>query len=329
MKQHRFHHQHFALDENNNLVNIVKAQRDGGAYYCPYCKNQVMTKCGQIREWHFAHYPGADCDYYRYLHSLAQIEIRDWFNKTNEIDVFLDVPSFAECINIENCSFVDKLKICRETMRSSKQRYNLKQWYTTATSNENWECAGHKYKVDIMCPCKVAGKNPLFFSIVVPEASTPKGLKESGLKIIEIKIKSEQDIENFVNGKYELRDKTFWSEDAHVRLYGFEPKGETRKIQGKRSLSKFVLFPDMRWRIEETDCESFKEHEKGSIYEVSFLEGKQRGTVSRLFLARAIALGFDCFESQLNKWSIPYLQEKFIKDKNEGYIVDEWLSDNL
>lgn len=325
MKQHRFHHQHFALDGNNNLVNIVKAQRDGGAYYCPYCKNQVMTKCGQIREWHFAHYPGADCDYYRYLHSLAQIEIRDWFNKTNEIDVFLDVPSFVQCTDIDDCPFVDKLKICSESTRSSEQRFNLKRWYTAASSNGHWEYKGHVFHADIMCPCKVPGKNPLFFNISVPEHGLSNDFKESGMKIIEIKIKSEQEIEDFINGKYKLSSLP-WDEGKHVQLYNFEPKGETKKIQGKRSLSKFILFPDMRWRIEATDCKSFKERVKGSIYEVSFLEGKQRGTVSRLFLARAVGLGFDYFETQVNKWSIPYLQEKFLKDKNAGYIIDEWLS---
>ena len=81
--------QHLALDQDNNIVDIRNTE-DNKKYYCPYCRKEMITKRGNIREWHFAHKKEA-CSYDNYLHSIAEIMIMDWFNSIDKIMLYMSI----------------------------------------------------------------------------------------------------------------------------------------------------------------------------------------------------------------------------------------------
>ena len=107
------HLQHYTLDASKHLVDIKNAKAIGGVYTCPHCGTQMILKCGQKRQWHFAHRKNVDCDYNRYLHSLAEIKIQEWFNSSPEINIYLRVQhysAFAEYdkLNGYKINFIDE-----------------------------------------------------------------------------------------------------------------------------------------------------------------------------------------------------------------------------
>ena len=54
--QHSQKYQHFALDANNNIIDIHSADKVcGKRYFCPHCHNEMIAKRGNVRQWHFAH----------------------------------------------------------------------------------------------------------------------------------------------------------------------------------------------------------------------------------------------------------------------------------
>lgn len=73
----------YALNENNELIEIKDAHELGGAYHCPECGQQMICKCGAKNAWHFAH-EKVECDYNHYLHTIAEQRILEWFNAAFE-----------------------------------------------------------------------------------------------------------------------------------------------------------------------------------------------------------------------------------------------------
>ena len=61
-------YQHYASDINNNIIHVKDTSNlEVQKYYCPYCNNEMITKRGNVRQWHFAHKTDK-CSYDKYLH---------------------------------------------------------------------------------------------------------------------------------------------------------------------------------------------------------------------------------------------------------------------
>lgn len=71
----------YALDSNNQLVHVDSVENGGACQcHCPHCKSPLDAKNGgEIREHHFAHAHGHDCDgaYESALHLLAKQIIQE------------------------------------------------------------------------------------------------------------------------------------------------------------------------------------------------------------------------------------------------------------
>lgn len=117
---HSLKYQHFALDENQNIIDIqhtedVREQE----YFCPHCHKEMIAKRGNIRQWHFAH-KSDKCSYDKYLHSIAEMMIMDWFNQQTSIMLVMDKPE--KCSRYNDCAFRDE----KHCMRTGHSQYDLK-----------------------------------------------------------------------------------------------------------------------------------------------------------------------------------------------------------
>ena len=76
-----------AYDENHNLVTLTPGYKVNGKFTCPNpeCKLEMIPKQGDFNSWHFAH-KGKECDYDRYLHTIAELRIQEWYNKADKVN---------------------------------------------------------------------------------------------------------------------------------------------------------------------------------------------------------------------------------------------------
>lgn len=201
--QHYHKYQHFALDSNDNIINIHHTETiDRQQYFCPYCRKEMITKLGNIRQWHFAH-KSDTCSYDNYLHSIAEKMIMDWFNKQKSITLIMKTQE--KCIKYENCDFYSKEYCQRET----SSQYDLKKYYSTCTQEQRYG----NFIADLLCKREGKPTEPLFIEIFVThECSQEK--KDSNIRIIEFCIQSEEDILNIINSSR-------ITENYMVRLYNY------------------------------------------------------------------------------------------------------------
>lgn len=55
--------QSFAMDKNGRIRSIDEVNRGLACEcVCPYCEEPVLARQGDVREWHFAHASGSECD---------------------------------------------------------------------------------------------------------------------------------------------------------------------------------------------------------------------------------------------------------------------------
>lgn len=238
-------HQHYALDENKNIINAKNALKNQ-KYFCPSCKSEMILKQGNIRKWHFAHKTDS-CSYDNYLHSLAKIMIANWLTKSKTIN--LEMNCYNKCDHYKICKIYSE-ELC---VKTNSIEYDLKKYYNSFILE-------HKYNgfiADIFCEHE---KTPIFIEIYVTHKCS-EYKKTSGIKIIEIKIESEEDIINIINSQ-EIK------EDNKIVLYNFNPKEKTIS-NITRDIQKFILYPSYKAYINKSlNCMNYNAKRKG-IYEIS------------------------------------------------------------
>lgn len=247
--QHSHRYQHFALDASNNIVDI-KNVHDDQQYFCPHCHKEMITKRGKIRQWHFAHKTDK-CSYDKYLHSIAEIMIMDWFNKKETIMLFMDTP--VKCNKFDSCIFYDE----RNCTGKKRTPFNLKKYYSKCIQE-------HGYKgfiADLYCECDTDPTSPIFIEIFVTHECSQEKI-DSNIRIIELNIQSEEDILNIVNSSK-------LNENEMVRLYNFQRK-ESLVDKFTQPFQKYILYSSLKSYVERDTytCKNYDQHRKG-IYEIS------------------------------------------------------------
>ena len=218
----------YALNENDELVEIQRAHIIGGTYHCPQCGKLMICKCGSKNAWHFAHNK-AECDYNKYLHTVAEQRFLEWFNTSEDISLVLRTKGI--CNNANECRFYREY-LCEKQINSDK--FNLKQFFIHCEKEKAYEKNGHRYIADLLCRPKNDKNEPLFIEICVSHPCEQQKL-DSGIRIIEFIIKSEDDIDEI--------EKNIIKESEKIRLYNFHPKEiKSSPNQFEGMLRKFIVF---------------------------------------------------------------------------------------
>ncbi|MBQ7855142.1 MAG: hypothetical protein IJ352_09030 [Muribaculaceae bacterium] len=173
----------YATDEKGILVHVNDAVR-GQLYKCPYCSGQMTPHMGKIRKWHFTHKANLDnCSYESYLHKIAKICIKNAFISSSNFNISYDVP--VRC-NL-NCSIMNHSN-CYDTQI---MQFNLKEYYDTCQEEVKYK----NFIADLILSSSTKEIDPILIEIYVSHKSTEEKLTE-GVRIIEIEIKSEEDIDD-------------------------------------------------------------------------------------------------------------------------------------
>lgn len=235
----------YAHNLDHELIEIHKAHAVGGDYYCPQCGSKMICKCGSKKAWHFAH-DKVECDYNNYLHTIAEERIFKWFNTSREIPLVLQTNRICE--NHRNCKFFREESCCMEI---ETEEFNLKDYYTLCEKEKSHEKNGHRFVADLLCLPKNDKNDPLFIEICVTHPCEEEKLN-SGLRIIEFVIKSEDDVDLIIEKHIKTND--------NIRLYNFHPGVISSSPNTYESLlEKFILFPSKKGYTKKINCSELSE----------------------------------------------------------------------
>ena len=227
----------YAFDESGTLVNVREASRNC-SYYCPCCGEIMIPHMGEIRRWHFTHKSGAKCNYETYLHKIAKIRIKNSFDEANVFQISFSpeiICSVADCpLNVQKpCTWRD--------IRS----FDIKKFYDTCSIEKS---VGQFFGDLVLSNSKRPEIPPMLIEIFVSHKSTDEKLN-SEYRIIEIKVNSEESIEEIVS-KHSITElvyyKNEWSDGIDlVKFVNFH--GESYEIPTeKHQHSKFHFWIDER-----------------------------------------------------------------------------------
>lgn len=244
----------YAFNEQGELVPIIKANKEEGKYFCPECHSEMTPKKGEHNAYHFAH-KTAECKYDNYLHTIAELIIQKWYNEAKEIK--LSVPINERCIDFENCLF-QRDGCVHET---NSPFYDLKEWFTNCEREPKDTIAEYGFKPDLFLRNDTNPKNSIFIEIAVSHPSEPDKIN-SGIRIIEFIIESEDDIDSMIkNDIIKRNDK--------VRMFNIHGKDKIGNIENYGlSLSKFYLFSSKKVQID-FYYKCHKKNENRGIFEIT------------------------------------------------------------
>lgn len=261
----------YAQDESGKMVNIKDAKGKDSKFFCPNCKDEMIPRCGNKNAWHFAH-KNAKCQYDQYLHTLAEIKIQEWWNSSEEVNIVL--AHRVLCPEIEKCIFYNRISsLSRNSLQKEdeikcekliKRKHNLKELYGKCEQEEWFE----GFRADLLCPNLLDKYDPLFFEICVTHQCEREKI-DSGIKIIEFLIESEDDVDALIGNTIEEGDK--------IRFYNFHPTEEYSKspdVIKKVRLAKLTIDSSRKYYVDTTSvsCENYKQR-KGEIEITTILKG--------------------------------------------------------
>ncbi len=203
----------YANNSNGKLINVAFAQRDE-QYFCPICSSQMIPHMGKVRRWHFVHKNVENCSYESYLHTLAKIKFREAFLSSKQFLLSYD----AKALCSRSCPFLDSPKC--EARKSVE--YDLRKYYDTCLI----EAPYHKYKADLLLNSSIyPNRQPVLIEIMVTHKCTEDKISD-GVRIIEIPIHSEEQIDNIVNNHkiVGIRDEDIsykGTDSKQITLYNF------------------------------------------------------------------------------------------------------------
>lgn len=222
---------HYAKNENGDIVDISDVNeeyRRCHRFFCISCGEEMVAKIGKIKARHFAHKVDTEnCNNETYLHKLTKLRLKEKFDSNESFEVAYWIN--RRCSNINSCVF-SKDSVCE---KRELKIYDLKQYYDICEV----ESKEDKFIGDLkISSSKNKNLPPVLIEVCVTHECTLEK-KESGIKIIEVYIKDEEDIINLLSNRI-AEDKDY---DSDIYLKSKKDKDKCRFYGFKRDIDSFVL----------------------------------------------------------------------------------------
>lgn len=223
----------YAFDEIGNIVSIEDFTKESSklhTFKCIVCGGELRPRAigSKHRRAHFYHKEVVSCNGETYLHKLGKLYIKQHFDNSDKFCISYEV---SKTCKEHNCN----LRNYNCHKEHEINQVDLKEFYDTCTI----EAPIKGFVADLLLTnSKDTIIPPTLIEICVTHPCEDEK-KESGLKIIEISIKTEKDIEN-------LFSDGFLSENLNKRIGNkIEFISFKRNIEEKlvSSISRFIYYP--------------------------------------------------------------------------------------
>ena len=223
----------YAYDESNALVSIKDYTKESSklhTFKCIVCGGELRPRAidSKHRRAHFYHKEIVSCNGETYLHKLGKLYIKQHFENSDKFCISYEV---SKTCKEHNCN----LRNYNCHKEHEINQVDLKEFYDTCTI----EAPIKGFVADLLLTnSKNPNIPPTLIEICVTHPCEDEK-KESELKIIEISIKTEKDIEN-------LFSDGFLSENLNKRIGNkIEFISFKRNIEEKlvSSISRFIYYP--------------------------------------------------------------------------------------
>lgn len=263
----------YAFDEYDRLVHVDDVPKGNACKcVCPACKKPLQAKNGGTnRTHHFAHQAGVDCPtaYETSLHLLAKEKIQKAFYESAVFKISFNYKSC--CVKLRDCKYVKYGSCTNESVKT----FNLKEFYDTCEQEIKYDSINRRSDLKISSS-ENPERAPIYIEIFVTHASDSEKL-HSGNKIIEIKIGSEEELDELI--KKGIVEDSPYEETPYpphipkVSFWGFKTEDYAlENCQEEIEFSRYILYKSGKFqcRQECCMCNQLKKFFKHSLYEVCF-----------------------------------------------------------
>lgn len=223
----------YAFDEKGNIVSIEDLTKETSkqqTFKCIVCGSELRPRAigSKQRRAHFYHKGVVLCNGETYLHKLCKLYIKQHFDNSDSFNISYKV---SKNCNERNCN----LRNYNCHKEDEINQIDLKEFYDTCTIETNIK----GFVADLLLTnSKDTSIPPILIEICVAHPCEDIK-KESGLKIIEISIKSEKDIENlFSDGR--LSENLNKRIGNRIEFISFKRNIEEKLVS---SISRFIYYP--------------------------------------------------------------------------------------
>ena len=236
------------------ISDVDKKSRHDHTYKCLSCKKEMIPRIGETNAPHFAHKAHVDCNGETYLHNLAKYCIERKFNSQQEFEIVIYQKVW--CANYRTC----KLSVPTECYETSPQKYGLKKIGYDKCEVEKSVLNG-QFKADVLIS-ESTGKNPILVEIWVSHKSTDDK-RNSGLRIIEIHIENESQIEELIAHPIGYRGSSYGYE--YINFNKESPRTTNYK---RRFVNYFCIDAERRPSIGKKTCDIQKNGKKSDVFKM-------------------------------------------------------------
>lgn len=221
--------------DRDKIVSINDITNDNRRQYkfrCIGCGHELLPRAvdSEYRKPHFYHKEVINCSGETYLHKLAKRVIKNKFDTEPTFLVEYDVV--RDCINNE-CKYRNFL--CRK--ESDPYRIDLKKYYDTCTE----EASINDFVADLLLTdSNNPQREPILIEVCVTHPCDEYKIK-SKLRIIEIKIREEQDIRDLLGRKEICECKTWSKKGNYVKFINFKIEFS---FQRHTKIQRYVYIPE-------------------------------------------------------------------------------------
>lgn len=208
----------YAKARNNKITHISEAIK-GEAYFCLSCGTKLSLRAGTKKVKHFSHTPKAKCSNESYLHILAKQRFCAWFNSSSTTEVKLKPRPLTICSYKDNhpltdkpCPFYEDYSCSEIVEVTDEQDINLKDFFAEAREEVSYHKDGKLFRTDVLLRRKdkdyIDDDNKVIFIEFCVSHKCEEAKINSGIRIIEFIIESEEDIDRIISNTISEGDKT-------------------------------------------------------------------------------------------------------------------------
>ena len=249
----------YALNYQGNLINISDVDKSKSEkYYCLQCGDEMISRKGYVNRHHFSHKSIKNCSFETYLHKLSK---NLFYNKYN-YSLVSKKPFYIEYSLNRICNSCSDLKIeCK--INEEFHKFDL-----TKKFDEIYIEKSHNgFIPDILL--KSSKTNEVIFVEFAVTHNCEISKIKSGIRIIELDIKKEQDLDFLFNDELVVDNSNFNYFNFNFKT---DKSNYIERNYCRNKFSTFIIYKNGDAHVnnsEMSEIRSEKENEELIYYELS------------------------------------------------------------